>query len=347
MPAPRKPESFNQVTERLIKQLTERYSLSDKHRDVLFQVQEFPKTELHVHVEGATPPATFWHMAQKNQQDLGFKSPQDWEAFFNFQHFNHFIQVYVKATDCIQTPVDYTALVNSFFEEQARRNIIYTEAFISCSLSIGKFDASHWLDCLEQGLIEGHTSTGVAVKLIADVSRERPETQEAVLAMAIEGHKRGIFVGLGLGGLEKEFPARQFENLYTEARRNGLRLTVHAGEAAGPESLWEALELLGAERIGHGIRCLEDPMLVEHLRKAQIPLDVSPISNYCTGVVEKKVRHPIHQLIEEGLFVTLNTDDPSMFQTSYLHETALLLHQGMEADTLFNLLEANVKARFV
>jgi adenosine deaminase len=315
------------------------YDWEEEQREALIRWHHAPKTELHVHVEGATSPETFWHLAQKNNVPLPARRVQDWTNYFQFRDFFHFIEVYTTASACIQRPEDYTILLRDFFRHQAGQGITYTEAFISCSLSIHKFPASDWLDALAQGLQEGHAETGIDVRLIADMSRELPHTQDTVLDFALKGHQRGVFVGLGLGGLENGFPARLYEDMFREAQKAGLGLTVHAGEAEGPESMWEALELLHAKRLGHGIRVFEDPLLVDALRTRNIPLEVSPTSNYCTNVVAAQDRHPLHRMVEVGIPVVLNTDDPQMFDTYYLHECALLLKQGMPVTSVDSLIQ--------
>jgi adenosine deaminase len=319
--------------------IAKKFQLKGQQRDALEAIHALEKTELHIHVEGATSAKTFWELAERNQVELPYKTYDAWEASFNFQDFQHFIHTYTHATRCIQHPSDYTTLLVRFHEQQAKANIRYTEAFISSSLSIHKFPQQDWLDAIEEGLSEGKKSTGITVKLIPDLSRELPATQEEVLEFVIKGAKQGVFIGLGLGGLETGFPASLFEGMFKEAAQAGLRITAHAGEADGPESMWQALELLGAERLGHGIRVFEDPLLVETLRKRNIPLEVSPISNYRTGVIKKGTQHPIHRMVEEGLSVVLNTDDPSMFETSLLNESGFLMSQGMKAETVLYLLK--------
>ncbi|MFM7388997.1 MAG: adenosine deaminase [Vampirovibrionales bacterium] len=296
-----------------------------------------PKAEVHVHIEGATPPAVFWQMAQKNNVSLPANTLQEWEQFYHFKDFNHFIEVYTLASTCIQRPEDYQALVLGFMASQAEQGIVHSDAFLSSSLSLGKFCQSEWIACLKEALVLGQQRYGVTVNLIPDISRELPHTQEAVLAFVLEGQRAGVFTGLGLGGIEAEFPPRLFMETFAEARRHGLHVVAHAGEAAGPESVWQALELLHAERIGHGVRCLEDPVLVDYLRDHQIPIEVSPTSNYCTGVVPKGQPHPIHAMVQAGLCITLNSDDPPMFGTTLAGEYALLYQQGMSLSALEQL----------
>jgi len=335
------------ATTPLIDSLGKDYTLKKDQLSALSDIHAFQKSEIHVHLEGATPPEMFWELAQKNKVNLPVRHQEAWLDYFNFKSFDHFIHVYTTATHCLQKPEDYTQLLIAFCEEQSMANITYSEAFISCSLGIDKFPINDWLDALDEGLSVGQKRSGVTVKLIADISRELPDKQDRVLEFALAGKKRDTFIGLGLGGLENGFPPSLFRDNFTEARKAGLKVTAHAGEAAGPDSIWEALELLGAKRIGHGIRCFDDPMLVEHLVKAQVPIEVNPVSNYRTGVLGPKDIHPIHRMVEAGLRVTLNTDDPKMFNTHILEECALLMSQGMATETVLGLIQQTKNAHLL
>jgi adenosine deaminase len=185
------------------------------------------------------------------------------------------------------------------------------------------------------------------VKFIPDISRELPDTQTQVLEFALKGKERGLFIGLGLGGIEAGNPPEGFIDTYKEAKRQGLRVVVHAGEADGPQSIRGAIDSLGAERIGHGIRCLEDSELLAELRRKQIPLEVSPQSNYCLGIVKRDRPHPIRQMVEAGLFCTLNSDDPTMFSTNLNNEYLTLAAQGFSWEELWQLNLNTLEASFL
>jgi adenosine deaminase len=162
---------------------------------------------------------------------------------------------------------------------------------------------------------------GVEVPLIVDLVRDRgPEGAAQTLAAIKDVSDEAGIVGIGIGGSEAAHPPEQFADVYRDARDAGFRLTAHAGEAAGPESVWSAIRSLGVERIGHGIRSVEDPMLVDYLVERQIPLEVCPTSNLRTGVVANWEQHPVLDLIDAGALVTINTDDPAMFDISLVGE---------------------------
>jgi adenosine deaminase len=306
-----------------------------------------PKIELHVHVEGAVPAATYYRLAEKNHIKLPVNSLEEWEQFFEFRDFAHFIQVYIAASRAIQKPADFTAIIEAFYRNQQEQNIIYTEAFLSASLMVEKFDTEEILDALAEGMKRGEANYHVKINFIPDIARQVPHTQDAVLDLVIRGKERGIFIGLGLGGLEQGFPPELFTDTYTKANAAGLRLLAHAGEGVGPESIWGAIRSLNAERIGHGIRCIDDPALVRYLAETKLPVEVSPTSNYCLKLVAPDAPHPIRQMVDGGLFCTVNSDDPAMFSTTLADEYLLLAKQGFTWEECWQLNENALTASFL
>jgi adenosine deaminase len=311
------------------------------------RLQMMPKAEIHVHIEGATAPETFYQIARRNQVALPVQTLEEWKAFFEFRDFPHFIQVYPAAVGCLQRPEDYTLVIEDFFKSRAEQNILYTEAFLSASYLVRKFEDEAILNAIARGVAAGKTKYGIQVNLIPDISREIPDLQTRVLELVLKGKQRGLFIGLGVGGMEIGYPPELFTETYSEARRRGLRVVAHAGEAAGAESIRGALASLHIERIGHGIRCLDDPELVEHLRRLQIPFEVSPQSNYRLGIVASDQPHPIRRMVDAGLYCTVNSDDPAMFSTNLANEYLTLASQGFSWDELWRLNLNTLEAGFL
>ncbi|MEO0984127.1 MAG: adenosine deaminase [Cyanobacteria bacterium J06639_14] len=311
------------------------------------RLRVMPKAEIHVHIEGATDAATFYQMAQRNQVELPAQSLADWQALFEFRDFPHFIQIYRMAVQCLKTLEDYALMIERFYQRQFEENILYTEAFLSASFLSQTFEPEAILDAIAAGQAAGAAQYPCQIKLIPDIARQLPDSQQRVLELALAGKERGIFIGLGIGGMEIGHPPEPFADAYAEARRQGLRVVAHAGEAVGPDSIWGAIKALNVERIGHGTRCLEDPELVEHLRQHQIPLEVSPQSNYCLGIVERDRPHPIRHMVDAGLYCTLNSDDPAMFATSLTHEYLTLAAQGFSWQELWQLNTNTLEATFL
>jgi adenosine deaminase len=315
--------------------------------ELLERLRSMPKAEIHVHIEGATDAETFYQIAQRNHVQLPTASLEEWRAFFEFHSFPHFIEVYAAATRCLQTPDDYTLMIEDFFKRQAEQNICYTEAFLSASFLTQKFEDDVILNAIALGVEAGKTKYGGQVNFIPDIAREIPDSQTRVLEFVLKGKARGLFIGLGLGGLEVGYPPELFVETFAQARQHGLRVVAHAGEAVGAESIWGAIDHLQVERIGHGIRCLDDPRLVEELRQRQIPLEVSPQSNYRLGVVAANQPHPIRQMVDAGLYCTINSDDPAMFSTSLINEYVTLAAQGFSWEELWQLNLNTLKASFL
>jgi adenosine deaminase len=306
-----------------------------------------PKVELHVHLEGAQLPETIWHMARKNGVALPAVSLEDWKSFYQFRDFAHFIEVYIACSACMQTPEDFAWMTEEFHRYQAEQNIIYTEAFLSASLFVNKLPRRDLLDAFREGLRQGRAKHGVEVRFIPDIARNFPESQRAVLDFTLAGFDEGLFIGLGLGGLEQGYPPELFTATFAEARQAGLHVVAHAGEGAGAASVRGAVESLHAERIGHGIRCLEDPGLVHLLRERRIPIEVCPLSNFRTGVVGENAEHPIFEMIRQGLFVTVNSDDPPMFATSLTGEYRYLARNGLTWSQIWELNRNGIRAAFL
>lgn len=311
------------------------------------KIRAMPKVEIHVHLEGAQLPETIWKLAQKNGVALPAASLEEWRKFYEFENFNHFIEVYIACSRCMVTPQDFADMTEDFHRYQASQNIVYTEAFLSASLLVDKLPRRELFEALRRGCEIGREKYGVEVRFIPDIARNFPQSQQAVLEFTIAGFNEGLFLGMGLGGIEQGYPPEMFTDVFAKARAAGMRVIAHAGEAAGAASVKGAVESLHAERIGHGIRCLEDPETVALLRDRRIPIEVCPVSNYRTGVVGASERHPIFQMIDEGLFCTVNSDDPPMFSTSLTNEYLFLAGEGMSWETLWQLNQNAIDAAFL
>ena len=306
-----------------------------------------PKVELHVHIEGAVSSKTYFELAHKNKVSIPFDTLESWNEYFKFKDFGHFIGVYGTAVSTIKKADDYALIVENFYKHQSIQNILYSEAFISASFLVENFRSEEILEAIEYGMKKGEQKYGVKVNIILDIARHIPKTQKAVLKLVKMGFDKGIFIGLGLGGLEINYPAKLFKETFIEAKKNGLRVVAHAGEAVGAESIWEAINELHIERIGHGISCIKDERLMKYLRVNQIPIEISPSSNYHLGVVEQQKKHPIRKMIDYGLLCTLNTDDPVMFSTDLSNEYISLIIQGFSMKEVIQLNRNSIYSSFL
>lgn len=296
-------------------------SLSHRERIDAF-IREMPKAELHVHLEGAVLPETLLRLAQKHGVDLPAKDLAGIRDFYTFRDFDHFVQVYMKINDCLVTPEDVGVITEELGNEAARQNIRYLEVTISPGtlVYIHGMTFDEILHEINAGAERARQAHGVRMQWVLDVIRDMPpHIREQGARFATSAMDRGI-VALGLGGTEAKYPPEQFTDLFGLAREAGLPSVPHAGETAGPESIWSALKLLDAVRIGHGVRAIEDPALMEYLAERQIPLEVSPTSNLCIGVFDSWEDHPIRTLFDAGIPVSVNSDDPPMFNTTLTQE---------------------------
>lgn len=311
------------------------------------RIAAMPKAEIHIHLEGATSAETYFEIAQRNGVELPAQNLPQWQEFFHFENFNHFIDVYVTSTRLLKRAEDYELLLRRFAAQQAALNVKYTEAFVSCSLIPQGAAMDDFLGALRRGVDSAEREHGIRIALIADISREIPDSRHRVVDLAIEGHKRGVFIGLGLGGPEIGFPPELFADAYARAREAGLHVVAHAGETGGPQSVNGALDALFAERIGHGVQSLHDAELLARLRRDATPLEVCPQSNYRLGVAKPGEPHPIRALLDAGMRCTVNSDDPAMFETDLNREYETLAEQGFTWDELRELNLATLDATFL
>ena len=287
---------------------------------------QIPKVELHLHLEGSIPLPTLWELIQKYGGSPDVPTMESLTQKFTFNNFPHFIQTWIWMTQFLRENDDFTLIAEAVARDLAAQNIQYVEAFFSPG------------DFSKNGLTPQGIATAiragldkvpeVRISLIADLIRDTgPDLEKArnTLHAVSEVRQQGV-IGIGLGGSEQNFPAQLFKPVFAEARQLWFHTTAHAGEAAGSESVWAALESLHVERIGHGIRAIEDPELVRTLATLRTPLEVCPISNLRTGVVKTIEEHPIRKLFDRGVVITVNTDDPKMFGNSLAEEYAVLIN---------------------
>jgi adenosine deaminase/aminodeoxyfutalosine deaminase len=263
---------------------------------------QLPKAELHLHLEGSAEPETL--------HELDPATPvEEFRSLYRYADFDAFLKTFAAIGKRLRTPADYALVARRLLERLAAENVRYAEITLAAGMVLWKGqDFAPIFDAVS----EATEASPVEVRWILDAVRQfGPEPAGCVAALAAERADSGV-VAFGLGGSEERGPAEWFGAACACARLAGLHLTVHAGETMGPESVWSALRL-GAERIGHGIRSIEDPALVAHLREHRIPLEICITSNLVTGVVPRLEDHPVRRLYDAGVPIIINTDDPAMF----------------------------------
>ena len=312
-------------------------------------IVEMPKTELHLHLEGAIPLETLYNLIQRRGGDPSISALEDLERKLIYTDFAHFIDVWTWKNTFIKEERDFEEIAYQVLRNLSEQNVKYLEAFYS--------PGDYWRQGLSvQGITEyvikgkerAYHDFGIRSELIVDLIRDHgPEVGMQRLDEVTPYLGKGV-IGIGLGGSEQTFPADPYESVYKEARQRGFRLTAHAGEAVGPESIWVAIKKLGCERIGHGVRAKEDPQLVSFLKERQIPLEICVVSNVKTKVFDSVETHPIKQCFEDGLMVTVNSDDPTMFNTSTTQEYLLLAQKlGFTLRDIRHLTMNGIEASFM
>jgi aminodeoxyfutalosine deaminase len=285
-------------------------------------IRAMPKAEIHVHLEGSIRPETLLVLAQRHRVSLPVNDVDGLQKWYSFTDFTHFIEIYRKISTCLRTGDDLEWITREFLSGQAAQNIRYSEVtfsphnqYVLNGLSFGEQFAA-----VNRARAWGEKELNTRIGWVIDIPRNiTPEQGLLVADWAIQGMSQGV-VAFGLGGPEIGNPPEKFTEAFARTRAAGLPGVPHAGETMGSDSIWGALRSLHAVRIGHGVRCLEDPALVTELRERRIPLEVAMTSNVCLKVARSLVEHPLKRLIQEGLVVTLNSDDPPMFNTTLTDE---------------------------
>jgi len=309
-------------------------------------VRSLPKAELHVHLEGAIDPPTLLEI----QHHHGLKSATltDVQKLYEYSDFGGFLISFKDITAHLKAPADYELITYRLMERLKAENVLHAEVYISVGVCLyRKQDFAEIFEGLERGRAQGARDFGVSLLWIFDAVRHvgSPEAQR-VAELAVQYRDRNV-VGFGIGGDERRAGPELFREVYAYCGEHGLRLTAHAGETAGPESIWGALNLR-AERIGHGLTAYQDPDLVQELSQRQVPVEICVTSNVKTGVCPSIGEHPVKRYFDEGLMVTLNTDDPAMFATSLSREYQLVQENfGFSDEHLRELARNSFEAAFL
>jgi aminodeoxyfutalosine deaminase len=287
-------------------------------------ISRLPKVELHLHLEGAVRPETLLELSH-NKSGLRQKV-DEWIAARHTQHyrygnFREFLVGFGIISLLIETPQDYGLIATRLIEWLAEQNVKYAEIIFAAGVVLWKKQpVDEVFETLAAAAEEAQVRTGVRVQWIFDATRQFGiDHVREVMRWAARYRPQGV-VAFGIGGDEAAGPAKLFPDIFREARDLGLHVVAHAGEACGPESIRDSVELLGAERIGHGLTAIRDAGVMTMLCERRIPLEVCPSSNVSTGLIARFEDHPLPKLLEAGLMITLNSDDPAMFGTSLQEE---------------------------
>lgn len=288
-------------------------------------LQSLPKAELHLHLEGSITPATLVELSRTN--DAVALTPEQAQGVYRYHDFPSFLMSFKAVTERLHTPADYETITYNMVRDLAAQGVRHAEVYLSIGIlyRFGRLDPDAVMEAAERGRERAERDFGTTVLWIIDAVRHFgvQEAQRVFRKAAALRDQYPAVIGIGIGGDEAGGPAHGFREVYAEARQAGLHLTCHAGESTGPQSVWGALNI-GAERIGHALTAQEDQDLIEVLVQRQIPLELNVTSNLRTGCCPALDEHPVKRYFEEGLMVTVNSDDPPFFGATLLDEYELI-----------------------
>ncbi|MFE7125654.1 adenosine deaminase [Streptomyces sp. NPDC057617] len=308
-----------------------------------------PKAELHVHHVGSASPRIVAELAARHPDSKVPADPEALAEYFTFTDFAHFIDVYLSVVDLLRTPEDVRLLTFEVARDMARQNIRYAELTITPYSSTSRnIPEQAFMEAIEDARKAAEAELGVILRWCFDIPGEAGlQAAEETTRLAVDLRPEGL-IAFGLGGPEIGVPRPQFKPYFDRAIAAGLHSVPHAGETTGPETVWDALRELGAERIGHGTSAVQDPELLAHLAQHRIPLEVCPTSNIATRAVADLDKHPIKGMVAAGVLVTVNSDDPPMFGTDLNQEYAVAARLlGLDERGLADLAKNGVEASFL
>jgi aminodeoxyfutalosine deaminase len=280
-------------------------------------IRQLPKAELHLHLEGAVEPATLLELRRSHGEEA---SLAETEELYRYSDFPSFLVAFKEVSAHLRGPDDYELVTYRLMQQLKSENVLHAEVYVAVGVCLfRKQDFAAIFEGLERGRARGARDFGVSLLWIFDATRHfGADEAHKVFELAVHYKDRHV-IGVGIGGDEQKAPPEMFRAAYAYATDHGLRLTAHAGETGSPESIWGALNL-HAERIGHGFSAGQDPDLVEELAYRQIPVEICITSNLRTGVCKTGAEHPVKNYFDQGMMITLNTDDPALFGTSLARE---------------------------
>ena len=312
-------------------------------------LRALPKAELHLHLEGSITPETLVALSQSH--DAVPLTLEQARGVYRYHDFPSFLMSFKAVTERLHTPADYETITYNMLRELAAQGVRHAEVYLSIGIlyHFARLDVDAVMEAAERGRTRGERDFGVSLLWLIDAVRHFgvAEAERVFHKAAALWAEYPSVVGIGIGGDEARGPAPAFRELYAEAKAAGLHLTCHAGESTGPQSIWAALNI-GAERIGHALTAGQDPELMEVLSHRQIPLELNVTSNLRTGCCLALAAHPVRHYFEDGLMVTLNSDDPPFFGANLLDEYDLVHREfAFSLDEMRELAANAVEASFL
>lgn len=311
-------------------------------------IRALPKAELHVHIEGTFEPELMFAIAQRNQIEIPYKSVEEVKQAYNFHNLQSFLDIYYAGANVLVHEQDFYDLAWAYFEKCAEDNVVHTEMFFDPQTHTDRGVAFKTvIDGLQCACDDAKTKLGISSHLIMCFLRHLSEEAAFTTLEQALPYKDQI-IGVGLDSSEVGHPPAKFERVFAKARENGFLIVAHAGEEGPPEYVWEALDLLKVNRIDHGVRSEEDEVLMQRLIAEKMPLTVCPLSNLKLCVVQDMTEHNIRRLLQQGVHVTVNSDDPSYFG-GYMNDNFIAIAEALDLsnDELKQLAINSFEASFI
>jgi adenosine deaminase len=291
-------------------------------------IRRLPKAELHLHIEGTLEPQMMFDLAERNGYELPFANVDEVAAAYKFRNLQSFLDIYYRGAAVLQTPQDFHELITAYFDRVAVDGVRHAEIFFDPQTHTERgIGFEVFMEGLRSGMAEAESRHGITSSLILCFLRHLGGEAALDTIRAAESHLEGV-IAVGLDSSEVGFPPELYEAAFKHARKLGLRAVAHGGEEGPPEYVTGALDVLGVERVDHGVRSLEDPDLVERLRRDRVPLTVCPLSNVALRVFDRIADHPLPEMMESDLLVSVNSDDPAYFG-GYVGENYFVLYDDL------------------
>jgi adenosine deaminase len=311
------------------------------------QIRALPKAELHLHIEGTLEPDLAFALAKRNGVALRFGSVDALASAYNFADLQSFLNLYYECMAVLLHPADFTDLADAYLRRAARDGVRHVEMFFDPQAHTSRgVPIDDVVVGLRAAVQQAPLQHGISVVLIACFMRDRPVAEAMGLLEGLARHL-DVIHAVGLDSAEVGYPPSAFREVFAAAEQIGLRKVAHAGEEGPPSYVWEALDVLGVERIDHGIRAVEDEVLLRRLATDQVPLTVCPLSNVRLHAVQSLEEHPLRRLLDAGVLATINSDDPAYFG-GYVADNYLAVHRalGLDLAELTALAENSLTASF-
>lgn len=311
-------------------------------------IQNLPKAELHLHIEGTLEPELMFELARRNNINLPYDSVAEVKQAYNFEDLQSFLDIYYQGSQVLQQERDFYDLTWAYLEKAASQNVRHTEIFFDPQSHTERdiaFETAY--QGIYQALQDGKEKLNISSQLILSFLRDR-SAEEAFATLERALRYKDTMVAVGLDSAEQGNPPSKFKEVFSKAQAEGFLTVAHAGEEGPPEYIWEAINLLNVSRIDHGVRSMEDPELLAYLADKQIPLTVCPLSNVKLKVFDSMAKHNLKQLLNSGICATVNSDDPSYFG-GYIAENYQAAQEALDLSKqeLYQLAKNSFQASFL